>query len=420
MNVVIVGGGLAGAKAAEALRTAGYSGDVTLVAAEPELPYERPPLSKGYLLGRSEFEAAVVHDAAWYAENRIDLRLGVRAEAIDRAARQVTVTGGERLGYDKLVLATGSTPRRLPVPGADARGVHYLRSRADAEALRELLGTGGRLVVIGAGWIGLEVAAAARDSGMQVTVIELAPLPLIGVFGPEIGGMFADLHRAHGVELLLGAQLAEITTTDGAADGVRLADGTRIAADAVLVGVGARPNLELAIEAGLDVDDGVLVDAALRTSDPDIFAVGDIANQAHPSLGVRIRVEHWATALNQPAVAVAALLGQPASYDKLPYFFSDQYDLGLEYLGHLPRDSETRLVLRGDLGSREFVAFWLDSDSRIRAVLNVNVWDVVDAVRPLILQGSRVDPARLSDPTVAYSDLAIDASSAATSTGVPS
>jgi 3-phenylpropionate/trans-cinnamate dioxygenase ferredoxin reductase component len=298
--------------------------------------------------------------------------------------------------------------------------VHYLRSRADAEALREVFGAGGRLVVIGAGWIGLEVAAAARDSGMQVSVIELAPLPLVGVFGPEIGGMFADLHRAHGVELLLGAQLAEITTTDGAADGVRLADGTRIAADAVLVGVGARPNVELAVEAGLEVDDGVLVDATLRTSDPDIYAVGDIANQAHPTLGVRVRVEHWATALNQPAVAVAALLGEPASYDKLPYFFSDQYDLGLEYLGHLPRDCETRLVLRGDLDSREFVAFWLDSGDRIRAVMNVNVWDVVDAVRPLIMEGSRVDPARLSDPTVAYSDVAVDAPSAATTTGVPS
>jgi 3-phenylpropionate/trans-cinnamate dioxygenase ferredoxin reductase component len=424
-GVVIVGGGLAGAKAAEALRAAGYSGDVTLLAAERELPYERPPLSKGYLLRRSEFDDAVVHGADWYAENRVELRLGIRAESIDRVARQVTVTGGERLGYDRLLLATGSTPRRLSVPGADARGVLYLRTRADSDALRDLLGSGGRLVIIGAGWIGLEVAAAARDSGMQVTIVEMAPLPLVGVFGPEIGGMFADLHRAHGVELHLGAQLEEIVTTDGAATGVRLSDGTVLAADAVLVGIGARPNVELALSAGLDVEDGVQVDAALRTSDPHIFAVGDIAQQAHPTLGVRVRVEHWATALNQPATAVAAMLGEPAAYDKLPYFFSDQYDLGLEYLGHVPRDCATELVLRGDLGSRTFVAFWLDPTSRIRAVMNVNVWDVVDAVRPLIVQGIRVDPARLADPTIDYADVAIggrdscDPSTDAASAGRP-
>jgi 3-phenylpropionate/trans-cinnamate dioxygenase ferredoxin reductase component len=408
-GMVIVGGGLAGAKTAEALRAEGYAGEVTLLAAENELPYERPPLSKGYLLGRTAFEDAVVHPAAWYAENRIELRLGVRAESLDPAARQVTLAGGERLPYDKLLLATGSTPRRLAVPGADSRGVHYLRNRADTDALRDVLSAGGRLVLIGAGWIGLEVAAAARDSGLQVTVLEVAELPLLGVLGRELGGMFADLHREHGVEFRFGAQLAEITATDGVANGVRLVDGTMIAADAILVGVGACPEVGLAMAAGLDVDDGVRVDATLRTSDRHIFAAGDIANQAHPTLGVRVRVEHWAAALNQPAIAAAGMLDRPANYEALPYFFSDQYDLGLEYLGHVPRGCDTDLVVRGDLGSREFVACWLDSASRIRATMAVNVWGILDDVRPLIRNGARVDPRLLADPAVNYAETVIDA-----------
>ncbi len=281
----------------------------------------------------------------------------------------------------------------------------YLRNREDSDALRATFGADRHLVIVGAGWIGLEVAAAARLAGTEVTVIELAAVPLAGVLGPELGQVFADLHREHGVELRLGARLDAIVVADGRAVGVRLDDGSTIAADAVVVGVGVAPNTALAETAGLLCDNGVLVDAALGSSDPNIYAVGDIANQDHPTLGTRIRVEHWATALTQPAVAVAAMLGQDVVYDELPYFFSDQYDLGLEYLGYAPAGSYRRVVIRGDLAAREFVAFWLDDADRIKAAMNVNVWDVVDAVRPLIRAAQPVDPQRLADPGVDFGTL---------------
>jgi 3-phenylpropionate/trans-cinnamate dioxygenase ferredoxin reductase component len=404
-DIVIVGGGLAAAKAAEALRADGFDGTVTLVGQEPHLPYERPPLSKSYLMAQSPFADALVHDRQWYDDNRIDLRLGTRAESIDAAGHEVNLAGGPPLHYDKLLLATGAVPRRLGRPGADADGVLYLRNREDADAVRATFGADRHLVIVGAGWIGLEVAAAARLAGTHVTVIELASLPLVGVLGPELGQVFADLHREHGVELRLGARLDEIAVADGRAAGVRLDDGSTISADAVLVGVGVAPNTALAETAGLRCDNGVLVDAALRTSDPDIYAVGDVANHDHPRLDTRIRVEHWATALTQPAVAVAAMLGRDAVYDELPYFFSDQYDLGLEYLGYAPTGSYHRVVIRGELAAREFVAFWLDDDNRIKAAMSVNVWDVVDAVRPLIRDAKPVDPQQLADPGVEFSAL---------------
>lgn len=404
-HVVIVGGGLAGAKTAEAVRQQGFDGDVTLLAAEAHLPYERPPLSKGYLFGTSAFDDSVVHPQGWYDDHRIDLRLGTRATAINAGAHQVRLDDGTTIGYDKLVLATGSVARRLPLAGAEAEAVFSLRIREDADAIKAHLGTGKRLAIIGAGWIGLEVASAARAAGTDVTVLEAAELPLLTVLGPELAQVFADLHRANGVDLRVGVKVAEIITTAGAATGVRLEDGTTIEADAVVIGVGAAPDLELAESAGLALDNGVLVDAALRSSDPDIYAVGDIANHDHPVLGYRVRVEHWATALNQPAAAVAALLGGNATYTDLPYFFSDQFDLGMEYVGHAGTGSYDRVVVRGDLGAREFVAFWLDSSHRIKAAMNVNVWDVIDQIRPLIVDGTSVDPARLADPDVAYSSL---------------
>ena len=397
-SVVIVGGGLAGAKTAEALREGGFDGPVTLLAREDELPYERPPLSKGYLAGSAEFADAVVHPEEWYAEHDVDLRRGADVVALHPVDREVELADGSRLEYGALVLATGSEPRTLPIPGADT--ALTLRTRADADRVRAHFGTGKRLVVIGAGWIGLEVAASARGAGTDVTVLEAAELPLLGVLGPEMGQVFADLHREHGVDLRLGASIAQISAT-----GVRLEDGTEIAGDAVLLGVGVRPRTELAEAAGLDVDNGVLVDAWLRTSDPDIYAVGDIANQDHPTLGHRLRVEHWATALNQPATAAAAILGGDDGYDRLPYFFSDQYDLGMEYVGHAGRDDTARVVVRGDLGAREFVAFWLDDSDRILAAMNVNVWDVVDEVRPLIVNRVVVDPDKLADPGSAYADV---------------
>jgi NADPH-dependent 2,4-dienoyl-CoA reductase/sulfur reductase-like enzyme len=322
---------------------------------------------------------------------------------VDPAAHEVTLADGTTLPYDKLLLATGAIPRRLDLPGADADGVLYLRRREDSDAIRATFGAGKRLVIIGAGWIGLEVAAAARGAGTDVTVVEVAELPLLAVLGPEIAKVFADLHTEHGVDLRLGATLEEIAVEDGRVTGVRLGDGSTIAADAVVVGVGVRPEVELASTAGLAVDNGVLVDSSLRTSDPDIYAVGDIANHDHPTVGARVRVEHWATALNQPATAAAAMLGKADEYTALPYFFSDQYDLGMEYVGYAPKGSYERVVVRGDLGAREFVAFWLDADNRIKAAMNVNVWDVVDEIKPLIESGRTVDPARLADPSVPYS-----------------
>jgi NADPH-dependent 2,4-dienoyl-CoA reductase/sulfur reductase-like enzyme len=316
----------------------------------------------------------------------------------------VLLDDGDSLGYDKLVLATGAVPRRLPVAGADADGVYYLRTRDDSDAIRSVFGEGRRLVVIGGGWIGLEVAAAARGAGTEVTLVEAAELPLLGVLGKELATVFADLHRAHGVRLRLSATVEEFTTDGGRVTGVRV-DGETIPADAVVVGVGVAPDVTLAESAGLAVDNGVLVDARLRTSDADIFAVGDIANHDHPLLGRRVRVEHWATALNQPAVAVAALLGGDAPYSELPYFFSDQYDLGMEYIGFAPPGSYARVAVRGDLDKREFVAFWLDDESHVLAAMTVNVWDVVDQIKPLITGGVPVDAGRLADPAVDYADL---------------
>lgn len=403
-RVVIVGGGLAGAKTAEALRVRGFSGGVTLLAAEPHLPYERPPLSKGYLAGDASFDEVIVHPEDWYRDNDIDLRRGTRATAIDATGHRVHLGDAATIGYDKLVLATGAQPRRLRLTGTDAREVHYLRTREDSDAIRSRFGDGRRLVVVGGGWIGLEVAAAARGAGTHVTILEAAELPLLAVLGPELARVFADLHRANGVELRLGARIEAITTEHGAAVGVRLTGDTTVGADAIVVGVGVAPDLALAEAAGLELDNGVLVDASLRSSDPDIYAVGDIANHDHPVLGHRVRVEHWATALNQPATAAASLLGDAVTYTDLPYFFSDQYDLGMEYVGHAPRDSYDQVVVRGDLAKREFVAFWL-ADGRIKAAMNVNVWDVIDQIKPLIARATQVDTDRLADPDVPYTAL---------------
>ena len=401
-HVVIIGGGLAGAKTAEALRDQSFTGAVTLLGAEADLPYERPPLSKDYLTGESRFEDAVVHPEQWYADQEVDLRRSCRATTLDAAEHQVGLDDGTTLGYDKLVLATGSTPRLLSVPGADSEGVHYLRTRADSEAIGAQFGAGRRMVIIGGGWIGLEVAAAARGAGTDVTLVEAADLPLLGILGPELAQVFAELHRASGVDLRLGAGVESITAGGGRADGVLLAGGEKLPADAVVIGVGVTPEVALAEAAGLAIDDGVLVDASLRTSDPDIYAVGDIANHDHPVLGERIRVEHWATALNQPATAAAALLGGPEQYTNLPYFFSDQYDLGMEYIGHAPPGSYDQVVVRGDTEALQFVAFWLDAGLRIRASMNVNVWDVPDQVGPLITGRRQVSVQRLADPDMPY------------------
>ena len=394
---VIIGASLAGVKAAEALREAGYTGAITLIGDEAEPPYERPPLSKQYLMGTQEREKMFVHAPEWYPEQNIDLLLGAAVTAIDRERRTFTLADGCGLGYDKLLMATGAKPRRLTVPGADLPGVHYLRRVEDCERLKELFQTASRIAFVGGGWIGLEVAAAAREAGVDATVVEMDALPLARVLGPEIARVFADLHREHGVDLRTGVQVAEILESGGRAGGVKLADGTVIEADAVVVGVGAVPNADLAAVSGLTVQNGVLVDASLRSSDPHIYAAGDVANAFHPLLGKHIRVEHWDNACHQPKTAARAMLGENAVYDRIPYFFTDQYDLGMEYCGHIEPGGYDEVVVRGDLAGRKFLAFWL-AGGRVKAGMNVNVWDVNEQIQQLVRSGGAVDKTKLADP----------------------
>ena len=379
----IVGGGLGGAKAAEALRDKDFDGHVVLFSAEERLPYERPPLSKEYLAGKKALADFTVATSTWYRDHHVELQLGTEVSAIDPGAHTVSLPDGSTVSYDKLLLATGSRSRRPPIPGADADAVHYLRTVDDADALNAALVEGSALAVVGGGWIGLEVAAGARERGVNVTVVEAAELPLMGSLGREVGQVFADLHRDHGVDLRLGATVQEITTSGGKATGLKLGDGSTVEADAVLVAVGAAPNIALAEQAGLAIGDGgVLVDSSLQTSDPDIFAVGDIAAAQHPLFNTRIRTEHWANALKQPAVAVAGMLGRPGEYDELPYFFTDQYDLGMEYVGHAPHYA--KVVFRGDVDAREFTAYWVDGEERVLAGMNVNIWEGLDDIKALI------------------------------------
>jgi 3-phenylpropionate/trans-cinnamate dioxygenase ferredoxin reductase subunit len=396
---VIVGASLAGAKAAEKLREEGFDGPLMLIGDETELPYERPPLSKDYLLGKAERETIYVHPPSWYAEHGVELRLGVPVTGVDPAAREVTLADGGRVGYAKLLLATGSSPRRLNVSGAESGGVLYLRRVADSDEIKLTLQAASRVVVIGAGWIGLETAAAARAAGVEVTVLEAAELPLLRVLGREVAQVFAGLHRDHGVDLRFGVQVAEITESGGRADGVRLADGSRVAADAIIVGVGITPNIQLAEAAGLEVGNGIVVDARLRSSDPDIYAAGDVANAYHPGLGRHIRVEHWANALNQPQTAARAMLGHDVRYDRVPYFYTDQYDLGMEYAGYVEPGGYDQVVFRGDVERREFIAFWL-ARGRVLAGMNVNIWDVNDTIQAVVRHGRTADAGRLADPGV--------------------
>ena len=394
---LIIGASLAGAKAAETLRGEGFDGPLVMVGAEHERPYERPPLSKDYLLGKADRETVYVHPEHWYAEHQVNLRLGVTATAIDPGAHEVALADGSRIGYAKLLLATGSSPRHLSVPGADLDGVLYLRDLGDCDRIKAAFQSSSRVAVIGAGWIGLEAAAAARAAGVTVTVLEMAELPLLRVLGRQVAQVFATLHRDHGVDLRCGVQVAEITGSNGQADGVLLADGSRIDADVVIAGVGITPNTQLAAAAGLDVSNGIRVDAQLRSSDPDIYAAGDVASAFHPRLGQHIRVEHWANALHQPQAAARAMLGQDVAYDRVPYFFTDQYDLGMEYSGYVEPDGYDEVVFRGDTGGREFIAFWL-SGGKVLAGMNVNVWDVNEAIQGLVRDGRPVNKDALQDP----------------------
>ncbi|MGH1562232.1 NAD(P)/FAD-dependent oxidoreductase [Mumia sp. DW29H23] len=403
---VVVGGGLAGGSAAATLREEGFDGAVVLVTVEDRPPYERPVLSKGYLLGSEPETAAYLHDADWWREKDIDLRTETMVTGVRLADRLLELEDGGTLAYDKLLLATGSWPRRIDIPGADLDGVLYLRDMPEAERIKEAIDGGGPLVVIGAGWIGLEVAAAARSHGVPVTVLETADLPLQRVLGDRVAEVFAALHRKHGVDLRLGSGVAEIRGSDGSVTSVVTSDGDELPAGAVVVGIGAAPQSDWGLAAGLEGGNGIDTDAGLRTSDSAVWAAGDIAAVDNPRLGRRVRVEHWAMANDSGPVAARSMLGQDVTFDKLPFFFTDQYDLGMEYVGHVEDVSATEVVVRGSTdveGPLEFQAFWL-RDGVVQAAMHVNMWD--DGVEPLeALVGRRVDPARLADPEVALSDL---------------
>ncbi|HEX7189050.1 MAG TPA: FAD-dependent oxidoreductase [Actinomycetes bacterium] len=404
---VIVGASLAGAKAAEALRDAGFAGRIVLVGDERDRPYERPPLSKGLLKGDEPREKVFVHDEGWYADHDVDLRLGTAATGLHRDDRVVELAGGERVGYDKVLLATGSTPRRLDVRGGDLEGIHYLRRLGQAEQLRDTLTSGGSIVVVGGGWIGLEVAAAARHHGVEVVLVEPQPTPLFAVLGREVGEVFARLHRDNRVDLRTGLGVDAFEGDSGRVTGVRTSDGTVLEADLVLVGVGIRPNTLLAEGAGLEVDNGVAVDEMLRSSDPDVYAAGDVANAFNPLYGARMRVEHWANAANQGKAAGLSMGGKGEPYAKLPYFFTDQYDLSMEYHGHDAADgagAADSVVLRGDPAGEKWLAFWLGG-GHVLAGMNVNDWDAAGDIKRLAKARAEVDPAGLADPDVPLADL---------------
>jgi 3-phenylpropionate/trans-cinnamate dioxygenase ferredoxin reductase component len=401
-RIVIVGAGLAGARAAEALRKDGYEGRVTILGDEPDRPYLRPPLSKEYLRGESERDKVFVHPERFYVDNAIDLRPSTTAHAIDPARREVVLDDDGRIPFDRLLIATGARPRNLPIPGADLPGVVTLRTLADAEALRSATEDAEGIVVIGAGWIGSEVAASLRMLGRRVTMVAPDSVPLERVLGPDVGGVYRDLHEERGVEMRLGTSVARIAGSDRV-EAVETAAGDRIAADLVVVGIGVEPRTELAVAAGLTIDNGIEVSATLQTSDPVIFAAGDVASAWHPFYERRLRSEHWANAKFQGSAAGPLLLGGNTPFDRIPYFYSDQYDLGMEYTGHA--SGTDRLVVRGSLVDRAFVAFWL-VDGRVVAGMNANIWDVAKPIERLIRSRAIVDVGALADASIPIDELA--------------
>ena len=373
--IVIIGGGMAAGHAAVELRESGYDGELVVFAGEPHPPYERPPLSKGFLAGKSAAEDTYLKPSDWYGEHRIDVRTGTRVESIEPDAHLVHAADGSQ-PFSKLLIATGAQPRTLPLPGTDHIEVAYLRTLDDSRRLHERLTPGARLLVVGGGWIGMEVAATARELGAEVVLVEPTEQPLLKVLGPELGQRLADVHRRHGVDLRTSTSVDSLRGKHAV-----LSDGTEIEVDTVLVGVGAVPDDALAKDAGLDVDNGILVDAGLRTSHPDVFAAGDVANQQHPLLGERVRVEHWQSAVSQGKFAAHALRGEAGEYDELPFFFSDQYDLGLEYFGHPgAAGADSVKIEDGSSGEDSLVARWYRGDLLV-AAMHVNEWDRSDELK---------------------------------------
>ncbi|HWL61051.1 MAG TPA: FAD-dependent oxidoreductase [Microbacteriaceae bacterium] len=391
---LIVGGGLAAATAANALRKQRPDVEIVIYAAEAHHPYLRPPLSKEFLTGKETIEQTLVRDPDWYPEHAIQVRTGVAVTAL--GDHRIELADGSSDRYDKLLLATGARARRLEAPGADADGVFTLRTLDDAQALKARLTSGDHnVVMVGAGWIGLELAAAARGYGNEVTVVAPGAIPLSGPLGDELGALFREVHESHGVRFRMETRVEGFETADGRVTGVRTDQGS-LPADLVIVGIGAVPVTELAEAAGISVDNGILVDEHLATDRADVYAAGDVANAFHPVLGRRMRNEHWANALAGGKVAAASMAGVEAVLDDIPYFYTDQFELGTEYWGYPPLTAEAELVLRGDRGERKFIAFWL-AEGRVVAGMSVNVWKVNKAVQELIRSGRQVDRARLTD-----------------------
>ncbi len=397
-TVVIAGAGLAGATIAVELRERGFTGRILLLGAEAHHPYIRPPLSKEYLKGAAPFEDAAVKPEDWYADNQVEFLPESVAGSFDPAAHELFVAGGARITFDSLVLATGASPRPLGVPGSGHGAVFSLRTIEDSQWLRSAFEVGGRrVVIVGSGWIGLEAAAAARGYGNDVTVVGRAAVPLGSAIGPELGHVFETLHRDNGVSFRNDAHVVAVEGID--AQAVVLASGERIPADVIVAGVGAAPNTLVAENSGLALDNGVPTDQGMRTVIEDVYAVGDVANPFLPAIGRRLRNEHWANAIAGGTVAARSIVGEDASYDDIPYFYSDQYDLGMEYSGYAPSATGADLVFRGDVEAREFIAFWV-RDDRVVAGMNVNVWDAQEQIQRLIRAAEPVDRQRLADESV--------------------
>lgn len=398
---VIVGGGLAGAKAAESLRAWRFPGRVVLIGEEPCRPYERPPLSKGYLRGRGSFEDAAVHDHGYYAEHGIELLTGTTVTALDPKRQQVIAEPGGAMHYDRLLLATGARPRPVDLPGSDLGGVLTLRTVADADAIRAAARAGIRALVVGAGWIGGEVTASLRRRGIAVTLVDHGAVPYARTLGPQIGRVYQALHAENGVVVHPEATVVAFTG-NRRVTAARLSDGTTVPCDLAVIGVGVRPCTALAEAAGLATGNGITVDQFLQTSDPNVYAAGDVANAYHPTFGRPVRLEHWWAALNQGPVAAANMLGKRIAYDWMPYFGSRQYDFEMEYTGYAPDWDD--IVFRGEPSSRRFAAFWL-KDGRVRAGMNAEVWGYARDIRALVSSGRPVDRHRLEDPEVALASV---------------
>lgn len=395
-QIVVVGASMAGGRAVEALREGGFDGRIVLVGDEPVRPYERPPLSKDVLRGATPGDKAFLRPSDYYAEQRIDLRAGTRAERLDLADRTVLLSTGERLRYDRLLIATGATVRRLNVPGVDRPGVFYLRTLADVEAIRAALAEARRVVVVGAGFIGAEVAASCRMLGLEVSVLEVLPVPLQRVLGDRVGALYANIHRDHGVDLRLGEGIARFEGGDRL-EAVVTSSGQSIPAEVAVVGVGVRPAVDWLEGSGLVLDNGVMVNEFCEASVPGVYAAGDVANWWHPGLGERLRVEHYENAQNQGIAAAKSMLGVGEPYGPVPYFWSDQYDLTLQYVGHASGQDE--VIFRGDPADQRFLAFYL-RQGQLRAALGINRLRDVRAAQRLIRDRVPVTPSQLADESV--------------------